>query len=115
MSASDAEVADAGVEAIRMFQGEGLLVKRSEHGASLVLADGSAVHVPAHPGPVIDVSGPGDTVVATFAVVHGRPAPTGKRRCAAPMRRRPSSSASRERRRFRSPNCARESCRTPRW
>jgi D-beta-D-heptose 7-phosphate kinase / D-beta-D-heptose 1-phosphate adenosyltransferase len=33
-----------------------------------VFADGSAVHVPAHPGRVVDVSGPGDTVVATFAV-----------------------------------------------
>jgi D-beta-D-heptose 7-phosphate kinase / D-beta-D-heptose 1-phosphate adenosyltransferase len=65
---SDAEVADAGRQAIKMFQGQGLLVKRSEHGASLVRADGSAVHVPAHSGPVIDVSGPGDTVVATFAV-----------------------------------------------
>jgi len=66
---SDAEVAAAGVEAVRMFQGKAVLVKRSEHGASLVMADGSAVHVPAHKGPVIDVSGPGDTVVATFAVV----------------------------------------------
>jgi D-beta-D-heptose 7-phosphate kinase/D-beta-D-heptose 1-phosphate adenosyltransferase len=67
--ASDEEVAAAGVEAIGMFQGQALLVKRSEHGASLVMADGSAVHVPALKGPVIDVSGPGDTVVATFAVV----------------------------------------------
>jgi D-beta-D-heptose 7-phosphate kinase / D-beta-D-heptose 1-phosphate adenosyltransferase len=65
---SDDEVADAGFEAIKLFDGEALLVKRSEHGASLVLADGSAVHVPAHAGPVVDVSGPGDTVVATFAV-----------------------------------------------
>jgi D-beta-D-heptose 7-phosphate kinase/D-beta-D-heptose 1-phosphate adenosyltransferase len=65
---SDAEIADAGHQAIRMFHGKGLLVKRSEHGASLVRADGSAVHVPAHRGPVIDVSGPGDTAVATFAV-----------------------------------------------
>jgi D-beta-D-heptose 7-phosphate kinase/D-beta-D-heptose 1-phosphate adenosyltransferase len=67
--ASDEEVAAAGVEAIGLFQGQALLVKRSEHGASLVMADGSAVHVPALKGPVIDVSGPGDTVVATFAVV----------------------------------------------
>jgi D-beta-D-heptose 7-phosphate kinase/D-beta-D-heptose 1-phosphate adenosyltransferase len=66
---SDAEVEAAGAEAIRMFQGKALLVKRSEHGASLVMADGSAAHVPAHKGKVIDVSGPGDTVVATFAVV----------------------------------------------
>ncbi|MDQ8728435.1 D-glycero-beta-D-manno-heptose-7-phosphate kinase [Bradyrhizobium sp. LHD-71] len=66
---SDVEVAEAGFQAIKLFQGKGLLVKRSEHGASLVRADGSAVHVPAYPGPVIDVSGPGDTAVATFAVV----------------------------------------------
>jgi D-beta-D-heptose 7-phosphate kinase/D-beta-D-heptose 1-phosphate adenosyltransferase len=66
--ASDAEVAEAGFQAIKLFQGKGLLVKRSEHGASLVQADGSAVHVPAHRGPVVDVSGPGDTAVATFAV-----------------------------------------------
>ena len=65
--ASDDEVAAAGAQAIKLFDGKALLVKRSEHGASLVRANGSAVHVPAHPGRVVDVSGPGDTVVATFA------------------------------------------------
>lgn len=64
---SDAEVADAGRQAIKSFEGKALLVKRSEHGASLVYADGSAIHVPAHRGPVVDVSGPGDTAVAALA------------------------------------------------
>ena len=65
---ADSEVVEAAREALKLTQGEGILVKRSEHGASIVRSDGSAVHVPAHPGPVVDVSGPGDTVVATFAV-----------------------------------------------
>ena len=66
---SDAEIVEAAQAAAALVGADGILVKRSEQGASIVAADGEAVHVPALPGPVRDVSGPGDTVVATFAVM----------------------------------------------
>jgi D-beta-D-heptose 7-phosphate kinase / D-beta-D-heptose 1-phosphate adenosyltransferase len=66
---TDAEIVDAAREAMRIAGSEGILVKRSEHGLSLVRAADEPVHVPAYPVQVKDVSGPGDTVVATFAVM----------------------------------------------
>ena len=66
---TDAEIVEAAREAARLAECEGILVKRSEQGASIVSAEGFAIHVPALAGPVRDVSGPGDTVVATFAVM----------------------------------------------
>jgi D-beta-D-heptose 7-phosphate kinase/D-beta-D-heptose 1-phosphate adenosyltransferase len=66
---TDAEVVEAAREAARLASCNAILVKRSEQGASIVDAQGLAIHVPAFPGPVRDVSGPGDTVVATFAVM----------------------------------------------
>lgn len=66
---SDAEIVEAASAAAKIAGCKGVLVKRSEQGASIVAADGDVVHVPAVPGPVRDVSGPGDTVVATFAVM----------------------------------------------
>ena len=47
---------------------EAMLVTQSEHGMTLVRRDGEAVHVPAHPVKVRDVSGAGDTVAAALAV-----------------------------------------------
>lgn len=47
---------------------KGVLVTRSEDGMTLV-TDGPAVHVPAYPVRVRDVSGAGDTVVAVLAVM----------------------------------------------
>ena len=66
---TDAEIVEAAREAARLAESEAVLVKRSEQGASIVSATGLAVHVPAFVGPVRDVSGPGDTSVATFAVM----------------------------------------------
>jgi D-beta-D-heptose 7-phosphate kinase/D-beta-D-heptose 1-phosphate adenosyltransferase len=66
---TDAEIVEAAREAARLAQCDAILVKRSEQGASIVSAQGLAIHVPAFAGPVRDVSGPGDTVVATFAVM----------------------------------------------
>ncbi len=68
-ASSDAEIVEAATEAMRTAGTAGILIKRSEHGLSLVRADGEPVHVPAYPVQVRDVSGPGDTVVATFAVM----------------------------------------------
>src|ERR1700738_4851845 len=45
-----------------------MLVTQSEHGMTLVLRKGEAIHVPAHPVRVRDVSGAGDTVAAALAV-----------------------------------------------
>ena len=44
-----------------------LLVTRSEEGMTLVLADGSHFHHPAQAREVFDVTGAGDTVIATLA------------------------------------------------
>jgi D-beta-D-heptose 7-phosphate kinase/D-beta-D-heptose 1-phosphate adenosyltransferase len=43
-------------------------VTQGEHGMTLVVRDGGAVHVPAFPVKVRDVSGAGDTVAAALAV-----------------------------------------------
>src|SRR5690606_403385 len=50
---------------------EAMLVTRSQHGMTLVPREGDAVHVPAHPARVRDVSGAGDTVVGVLAVALG--------------------------------------------
>ena len=42
---------------------------QSERGMTLVARDGEAIHVPAHPVKVRDVSGAGDTVAAVLAVM----------------------------------------------
>src|SRR3954454_17349496 len=47
---------------------DAMLVTQSEHGMTLVPRKGEAIHVPAHPVKVRDVSGAGDTVVAVLAV-----------------------------------------------
>ena len=47
---------------------EAVLVTQSEQGMTLVPRDGAAIHVPAHPVKVRDVSGAGDTVAAVLAV-----------------------------------------------
>ena len=66
---TDAEIVEAARQAAQLAACDGILVKRSEQGSSIVSNEGFAVHVPAFAGPVRDVSGPGDTVVATFAVM----------------------------------------------
>jgi D-beta-D-heptose 7-phosphate kinase/D-beta-D-heptose 1-phosphate adenosyltransferase len=50
---------------------EAMLVTQSEHGMTLVPRKGEAIHVPAHPVRVRDVSGAGDTVAAVLAVTLG--------------------------------------------
>ena len=47
---------------------EAILVTQSEHGMTLVPRKGEAIHVPAYPVKVRDVSGAGDTVAAVLAV-----------------------------------------------
>jgi D-beta-D-heptose 7-phosphate kinase/D-beta-D-heptose 1-phosphate adenosyltransferase len=66
-ASNEAELEEASHELIRTTDSEAILVTRSEHGMSLLQRDGEAIHIPAHPARVRDVSGAGDTVVATIA------------------------------------------------
>jgi len=47
---------------------EALLITRSEKGMTLLLRDHAPMHIPTHAREVFDVTGAGDTVVATIAV-----------------------------------------------
>ena len=66
---TDAEIASAAAALGRAVGAEAVLVTRSEAGMTLVVADTAAVHVPAYPVRVRDVSGAGDTVVAVLAAM----------------------------------------------
>src|SRR5215475_9490563 len=65
---SDQSIADAARDAMLLADCEAMLVTQSEDGMTLVPRGGEAVHVPAHPVKVRDVSGAGDTVVAALAL-----------------------------------------------
>jgi D-beta-D-heptose 7-phosphate kinase/D-beta-D-heptose 1-phosphate adenosyltransferase len=55
---------------MRLADCEAILVTQSERGMTLVPREGEAVHVPAFPVKVRDVSGAGDTVVAVLSVAR---------------------------------------------
>lgn len=63
------EIAQSAQEIVARIDCEALLVTQSEDGMTLVPRDGQAIHVPALPVKVRDVSGAGDTVVAALALV----------------------------------------------
>src|SRR6266436_8926543 len=65
---TDQAIADAAQGAMQLADCEAILVTQSEHGMTLVARDGAAIHVPALPVKVRDVSGAGDTVAAALAV-----------------------------------------------
>src|SRR5215212_6531568 len=65
---TEQSIADAARTAMQLVDCEAMLVTQSEHGMTLVPRNGEAVHVPAHPVKVRDVSGAGDTVAAAVAV-----------------------------------------------
>ena len=65
---TEESIADAAQDAMQLADCEAILVTQSEHGMTLVPRDGEAIHVPAHPVKVRDVSGAGDTVAAALAV-----------------------------------------------
>jgi D-beta-D-heptose 7-phosphate kinase/D-beta-D-heptose 1-phosphate adenosyltransferase len=65
---SEKSIADAALDAMQLADCEAILVTQSEHGMTLVSRKGDAIHVPAHPVKVRDVSGAGDTVAAVLAV-----------------------------------------------
>ena len=53
----------------RLLDIPNLLITRSEHGMSLIASSGSCTHFPVNAVEVYDVSGAGDTVVATITVL----------------------------------------------
>src|SRR5689334_4219419 len=65
---SNASIAEAARDAMYLADCEAMLVTQSEHGMTLVTRDGEAIHVPALPVKVRDVSGAGDTVAAVLAL-----------------------------------------------
>lgn len=66
---SDADIAAAAAKLTAVVESAGVLVTRSEDGMTLYMARGGALHVPAYPVKVRDVSGAGDTVAAVMAVM----------------------------------------------
>jgi D-beta-D-heptose 7-phosphate kinase / D-beta-D-heptose 1-phosphate adenosyltransferase len=64
---TDKSIHDAAQDVIQLADCEAVLVTQSEHGMTLVPRNGEAIHVPAHPVKVRDVSGAGDTVAAVLA------------------------------------------------
>ena len=65
---TESSIADAAQNAMQLADCEAILVTQSEYGMTLVPRQGEAIHVPAHPVKVRDVTGAGDTVAAVLAV-----------------------------------------------
>jgi len=67
---SEANISAAAQDVMQLADCEAVLVTQSEHGMTLMPRKGDAMHVPAHPVKVRDVSGAGDTVVAVLALAR---------------------------------------------
>jgi len=65
----ESDIVDAAMSLVVDYDLKAVLVTRSQDGMSLVTADGEVTHLPAEALEVFDVSGAGDTVVATIAAV----------------------------------------------
>jgi D-beta-D-heptose 7-phosphate kinase/D-beta-D-heptose 1-phosphate adenosyltransferase len=68
---TDRNIADAAQDAMTLADCEAMLVTQGERGMTLVVRGGAAIHVPALPVKVCDVSGAGDTVAAVLALTLG--------------------------------------------
>src|SRR5260221_421190 len=68
---TEASIAEVAQDAMQLADCAAMLVTQSEHGMTLVTRKGEAIHVPALPVKVRDVSGAGDTVAAMLAVGLG--------------------------------------------
>src|SRR5262249_13660195 len=66
---SNADIEGGAAELCDLIEGDAVLVTRSEDGMTLYARGVGAVHVPAYPVRVRDVSGAGDTVAATLATL----------------------------------------------
>jgi D-beta-D-heptose 7-phosphate kinase/D-beta-D-heptose 1-phosphate adenosyltransferase len=67
---SKESIASAAQDAMQLADCEAILVTQGEHGMTLVPRKGEAVHVPAYPVKLRDVSGAGDTVAAVLALAR---------------------------------------------
>lgn len=65
---TDRDIDYAGTEVMKYLRLESLLVTLSEHGMRLFERNGRITHIPTQAQEVFDVSGAGDTVVATFTL-----------------------------------------------
>jgi len=75
----EADLLRAGARLLRIVRCEAALVTRGEHGMSLFRRDAEVVHIPTAARDVFDVTGAGDTVIATLALAS-RPGRTSWRR-----------------------------------
>jgi D-beta-D-heptose 7-phosphate kinase/D-beta-D-heptose 1-phosphate adenosyltransferase len=67
-AADDEQAERAGAAALALTQGEAVVVTRSEKGLALIRRNGKPLHMPTRARAVADVSGAGDTLVATLAL-----------------------------------------------
>lgn len=73
--ANDREIVAAAQTLVKKHSFHYVLVTRGEHGMTLVDAEGLVIHVEATASEVFDVSGAGDTVIATLAATYAAGAP----------------------------------------
>lgn len=71
----ESDIVDAAKSLVVEYDLRAVLVTRSQDGMTLVTADGAVTHLPAEAREVFDVSGAGDTVVATIATAMAAGAP----------------------------------------
>jgi len=64
---SEAEIVEKGESLRRELKLDALLITRSEHGMTLIQPKQAPLHLPTEAREVFDVTGAGDTVIATFA------------------------------------------------
>jgi len=65
---SENELVDKGQQLLRELELDAMLVTRSEHGMTLLRRDHEEFHLPTQAKEVYDVTGAGDTVIATLAL-----------------------------------------------
>ena len=67
---SEDELVEKAKQLVEELELEAILVTRSEEGMSLINRSGDVVHMPARAREVFDVTGAGDTVIATIAAAY---------------------------------------------
>jgi len=68
---SDQDIVERGINLCKQLQLDSLLVTRGEHGMTLLEQNAAPFHLESRAREVFDVTGAGDTVVATLAAVMG--------------------------------------------
>jgi len=72
---TDAEVDALGARILKRLRCRSVLITRSERGMSLYQSSGKTTHIPSQAQEVFDVTGAGDTVIATFSLAMASGAP----------------------------------------